>query len=204
MLKAPVNKRMTYGLADLKALFASPVYAAGARPTQGRGESAYWLPVLALFTGARMEEVGQLRVGDLKQVDYPDADGETRSCWGLHIVADTDSQGLTTKLKNTESERFVPLHPELKRLGFIAYVRGLKDQKGQLFPELKVGAYGRHTAKWGEWYGRHLDKETQINDKRPRSGRACVRRAKAPNGPRRAHHRHRPCHHQDRHGQPCL
>jgi hypothetical protein len=34
--------------------------------------------------------------------------------------------------------------------------------------------------------------------------RACVRRAKAPHGPCRAHHRHRPRDHQDRYGQPCL
>jgi IS5 family transposase len=36
------------------------------------------------------------------------------------------------------------------------------------------------------------------------AGRACVRRAKAPHGAHRAHHRHRPRHDQDRHGQPGL
>jgi IS5 family transposase len=36
------------------------------------------------------------------------------------------------------------------------------------------------------------------------AGRARVRRAKAPHGAGRAHHRHRPRPYQDRHGQPCL
>ncbi|WP_434405773.1 DUF6538 domain-containing protein [Sphingobium sp. DN12] len=166
VLKAPANKRMTYGLADLQSLFSSPVYADGARPKQGRGEAAYWLPVLALFTGARMKELGQLRVGDIKQADYPDADNKMRSCWGLHFVADTDDNGQVTRLKNAESERFVPLHPELERLGFLKYVKGLTDKKGRIFPELKAGAYGRQSAKWGEWYGRYVDSDTGITDRR--------------------------------------
>lgn len=166
VLKAQANKRMSYGLPDLQALFGSPVYSNGVRPKQGRGEAAYWLPVLALFTGARMEELAQLRVGDLKSVNYPDVDDEIQSCWGLEIVAGTDANGLVTKLKNAESERFVPLHPELERLGFIAYVQGLADQKGRVFPDLRAGAYGRLSAKWGEWFGRYLDDHTAISDKR--------------------------------------
>lgn len=166
VLKAPPNKRMSYGLPDLQALFRSPVYSTGARPKQGRGEAAYWLPILALLTGARMEELAQLRVGDLKSVSYPDVDDNIQSCWGLEIVAGTDANGLTTKLKNTESERFVPLHPELERLGFVPYVQGLADQKGRIFPDLKAGAYGRLSAKWGEWFGRYLDDHTDISDKR--------------------------------------
>lgn len=165
-LKAPANKRMTYGLADLQSLFSSPVYADGARPKQGRGEAAYWLPVLALFTGARMEELGQLRVGDIKKANYPDADNEMRSCWGMHFVADTDGNGQVTRLKNAESERFVPLHPELDRLGFLNYLDDLSDKNGRVFPELRAGAYGRQTAKWGEWYGRYVDSDTGITDKR--------------------------------------
>jgi len=96
VIKAPANRRMTYGLADLQSLFSSPVYADGVRPKQGRGEAAYWLPVLALFTGARMEELGQLRVGDIKQADYPDADGKMQSCWGLHFVDDQSVMGRGT------------------------------------------------------------------------------------------------------------
>jgi integrase len=165
ILKAEPNKRMPYGLADLRSLFASPIYSEGARPTQGRGEAAYWLPVLALYTGARMEELGQLRISDVQHIEYPDADGETQSCWGLEIIANTDADGLATQIKNKESERFVPLHAELIRLGFLEYVKSV-PANGRLFPELRAGAFGRMSAKWGEWYGRYLDSDTKITDKR--------------------------------------
>lgn len=66
------RKRRPYELEGLAALFNSPVYANDERPTEGRGEAAYWLPLLALYTGARIEELCQLRVGDIRQISYPD------------------------------------------------------------------------------------------------------------------------------------
>ena len=40
------------------------VFASGARPLGGAGQAAYWLPVIALYSGARRNEIAQLRVGD--------------------------------------------------------------------------------------------------------------------------------------------
>ena len=48
---AASNKRTEFDLPALRTIFASPVYSAGLRPSQGRGDAAYWLPLLALFTG---------------------------------------------------------------------------------------------------------------------------------------------------------
>ena len=60
------NKRLPFDQADLQAIFSSPVSTEGARPKPGRGEAAYWLQPLALFSGARMEELGQLRPSDIQ------------------------------------------------------------------------------------------------------------------------------------------
>jgi integrase len=150
------NKRREFDLASLNAIFASPVFATGERPTQGRGEAAYWLPLLALFTGARLEELGQLRPSDILEIAYPDPDGEQRSAWFIRIKEDQED-GL--KLKNAASERDVPVHPELERLGFLKYVADAKEAKQErLFPALKPNIYGRLTAKWGEWFGPYLRK----------------------------------------------
>lgn len=46
------GKRLPFALDELQAIFASPVYANGERPKGGKGEAAYWLPLLGLFTGA--------------------------------------------------------------------------------------------------------------------------------------------------------
>jgi integrase len=160
------NRRLPFSLAELQAIFSSPVYAIGERPKRGKGEAAYWLPLLGLFTGARLEEIGQLRVADIQKHSYPDRDGKMLSGWFLHITQDTDERGQANRIKNAASERLVPVHPELERLGFIAYVEGLDDQKGRVFPDLVANVYGRLTAKWGEWFGPYLRTVCGITDKR--------------------------------------
>jgi len=185
------NKRLPFSLPELQAIFASPVYANGERPAQGRAEAAYWLPLLGLFTGARLEEIGQLRVSDVQRHSYPDQDGKMLSGWFLNITESTDEQGQENRLKNAASERLVPLHPEIERLGFIVYVQKLKDKTGRVFPELKPNVYGRLTAKWGEWFGPYLRKICGITDKRKvfhsfrHTFKDYTRRARMPEGVQR-------------------
>jgi len=57
-IKLVVNERADEGrlpfeARDLVAIFGTPVYRDGARPLGGGGEAAFWLPVLALLSGAR-------------------------------------------------------------------------------------------------------------------------------------------------------
>lgn len=161
---AAKNKRRSFDLVALNAIFSSPVYSSGERPTQGRGEAAYWLPLLALFTGARMEELGQLRPDDLVRLSYPDADGREQSAWFLRVIED-EGDGL--KLKNAASERLIPIHSELERLGFARFALATKEQGlARIFHELKRGAYGRLTAKWGEWFSRYLRTVCLVADPR--------------------------------------
>jgi len=160
------NKRLPFSLADLQAIFSSPVYADGERPKRGKGDTAFWLPLLALFTGARLEEIGQLRISDVQQHEYPDQDGMMLTGWFLHITGQEDEKGQANRIKNAASERLVPVHPELVRLGFLSYVEKLKDRGGRVFPLLVPNLYGRQTAKWGEWFGPYLRTVCGITDKR--------------------------------------
>jgi integrase len=185
------NKRLPFSLLELQAIFTSSVYANGERPTQGRAEAAYWLPLLGLFTGARLEEIGQLRVSDVQRHSYPDQDGKMLSGWFLNITETMDEKGQENRLKNAASERLVPLHPDLEQLGFITYVEKLKDKTGRVFPELKPNVYGRLTAKWGEWFGRYLRTVCGITDKRKvfhsfrHTFKDYARRARMPEGVQR-------------------
>jgi len=92
----------------------------------------FWLPVLALYTGARIEELCQLYIDDIKMED------------GLWIF-DINENKPDQKLKTNE-KRYIPLHPFITdRLNFIEYAQNLPDQKGRLFPELKpVGERKRY------------------------------------------------------------
>lgn len=161
---AAKNARTEFSLEALKAIFESPIYATGARPTQGRGEAAYWLPLLALFTGARLEELGQLLVSDVMTMTYPDLDGNERTTEIISIKEDEDAG---QSVKNEDSIRKVPLHPELNRLGFLKYRDEMQQQGSvQLFPELKPNKYGTVTAKWGEWFGRYKREQCLVTDRR--------------------------------------
>lgn len=161
---AAKNKRREFDLNSLNAIFASPVFTMGDRPKQGRGEAAYWLPLLALYTGARLEELGQLRPSDVQQITYPDADGVNCSSWFVRIKEDTDGD---LRLKNAASERDVPVHAELERLGFVEFVIAANDQQRErLFDGLVPNIYGRLTAKWGEWFGPYLRKICGVTDRR--------------------------------------
>ncbi len=66
---AKVSKtvRLPYSVDDLNTIFRFPIYTKGERPKAGGGEAAKWLPLLAAFTGARLEELGQLTVDDIKE-----------------------------------------------------------------------------------------------------------------------------------------
>jgi len=143
--------RLPYSTGQLNSLFSSPVYARKERPHGGRGDAAYWLPLLALFTGARLEELGQLRLVDVT---------EER---GIPCLTFTPEAG---SIKNKQSRR-IPLHPELVRLGFLDYIEGKRDLKVErVFPDLKPGAGGKFTDSWSKWYGRYLRTEVGIQDSR--------------------------------------
>ncbi|WP_312813121.1 DUF6538 domain-containing protein [Brevundimonas sp.] len=118
-VKAPPAKRakearLPYSEEALRSVFNSPIYSKGERPNRGAGEVAYWLPLLALYTGARLGELGQLRPRDIVQEVYQDADGKRCKAWVIRIVEDKH-EGLT--LKNVGSNRRVPVHQALIDLG---------------------------------------------------------------------------------------
>jgi integrase len=163
--KKSKNKRQPFDTDDLNAIFAGPVHGGGQRPLRGRGEASYWLPLLALFSGARLEEIAQLRPHDVAQHSYADKGGQTRQGWFITIV-EVDGEGGTT-VKTAGSERVVPVHPVLETLGFIAFVRAQQDAGHvRLFHLLKLGAYGRLGNKWGEWWSSYMRGAIGITDKR--------------------------------------
>ena len=144
--------RLPYADADLKAIFSSPVYTEGERPKAGGGEAAYWLPLMALYMGARLEEMGQALASDVITV-------------GSVLCLDINDQGEGKSVKTVSSRRTVPLHPELLRLGFKRYVATL-DKGGRLFPDLEQDQFDNWTGNWSKWWGRWGRQRLGIKDRR--------------------------------------
>jgi integrase len=145
--------RKPFSIEDLKSIFASPVFTQADRPTGGAGEAAYWLPLLGLFTGARLNEIGQLRVSDVKTED------------GVTFLHFTDAGEGQQLKKGGKSRKRVPVHGELVRLGFLRYVEQMKESKSDcLFPDLQADSNGHLTGRWSKWFNRYLDGLVGIAD----------------------------------------
>jgi integrase len=133
--------RGIFEAADLKAIFNTAVYRSGSRPMGGGGEAAFWLPLIALFTGARQSELAQLRIEDLRQ------DSETPGLWFFDIGTEGGRS-----IKTASSRRKVPVHPHLVSVGLLRYRQSLIDEGGggDLWPDIKSDAEGRRAGPWSK------------------------------------------------------
>jgi integrase len=142
-------EREPWEITELRTLFSSPVFARQARPDGGRGEAAYWLPLLGLYTGARQGELAPLMVANVA------LDEAT----GVYTIAIAEDEARGVRVKTTWSRRIVPLHPELQRLGFLQLVQARRDAEGPkatLFPLLRPGPRGGYAEGWSKWFGRYI------------------------------------------------
>jgi len=146
------EKRNPFSLSDLTAIFRSEVFSAGARPKGGGDEAAYWLPLISLWTGARLDEIGQLDLVDVK---------EEQGGWYFHIIHDP-ARGRRVKGKKS---RRAPVHPVLLQCGLLKYTRRSMDAgHTKLFPSLVSKEGLQITASWSKWFGRYLRKVVKISD----------------------------------------
>lgn len=151
------GQRLAFTRAQLETLFSGPVHTAGARPAGGAGEAAYWIPVLGYATGARLQELAQLRTADVVEQDGAvmlnittlDDDAEERD--GGRPVAQRS-------LKTAQSYRSVPLHRDVLALGFREYVKWLREHGHvQLFPDVRPGAHESWSANMSKFFNRYLN-----------------------------------------------
>lgn len=156
--KTKPKERVPFSSADLESLFRSEVFTQRKRPQGGRGEAAFWIPLIALWTGARLEEIGQLLVEDIKQEN---------GVRFFHITDGTDNAVADKNIKTDSSRRRVPVHAELVRCGFLEYLEDIKDTgHARLFPLLSSGEGRQLTATFSQWFGRYLRGVVKVADPR--------------------------------------
>ena len=157
------EKRREFDPAALSAIFSSAIYTADQRPEGGAGEAAYWLPLLALYTGARINELCQLHPGDVAQEGYADAKGKPQKAWVIRIEQDA---GKDKRVKTESSERRIPVHPDLIKLGFVKYAQA-QAGKPLLFDKLSMGPKElRLAGNWGRWFARYMRNTCGVTDDR--------------------------------------
>ncbi|MBW3140566.1 tyrosine-type recombinase/integrase [Ferrimonas balearica] len=134
---------------QLAAVFQHPAF------TSPKKAASYWIPLLALYTGARSGELCQLSVGDVVQMD---------GLWVLSLDDDLDGQ----TVKNRNARRLVPIHSKLLEFGFIEFCQAQR-QRGEtwLFHDLGSDAREYLSNLMSKRFGRVLDSCGIKGEKRP-------------------------------------
>lgn len=109
--------RNAYSEKELQLIFSSPPFDIPCRLEHQTDE--FWLPLLAVFLGARSSEM-YVRTED---VDLDDPVPHIK-------LVEFDERSL----KNGPSSRLLPIHPKLVELGFIEFCRSAKTKGELLFP----------------------------------------------------------------------
>lgn len=158
MMKKPgaeeSNEREAYESEHLKAIFTAPMFhgsdGRGLRDNAGSEiirDHKYWLPVLAHYTGARLEELASLTRDDVKTEE------------GIHFI-DLTERPLAgpRRVKNRNARRIIPLHDDLIEFGFLDHLRGKTDM---VFPELSVDD-GKASDLFSKWWGRWCERRATV------------------------------------------
>ena len=152
--KRPQDQRAMWSSDKLGQLFASPIWR-GCHSAERRTKSGkeiirdhrFWLPLIAVFSGMRQEEICQLHLEDLRQES------------GIWVFDVNDKP--PRQLKNRNAVRLVPVHRQLLAMGLIAYADGLRTAgKERLFPQLTSGGaddrFGHNFSKNFTYYRRQI------------------------------------------------
>lgn len=141
------EKQRALTAAELRCLFDGPECAAFAADIEQAHR--YWLPLLGLYTGARVNEVCQLN----PQCDIREDGG----IWFFDITSASNSDSRVKKsVKNATSSRRVPVHSALLRLGFLHYVERVKAAGHALLFPLWAPKRGKASGTAEEWFRDHI------------------------------------------------
>ncbi len=151
------EERDPFTLSELKAIFTAPIFTGCESERHWnirgqktlRGSAKFWVPLLGLYTGARLNELCKLRVTDIRSdegLPYIDINTEKH-----------DDRSVDPGVKTSASSRRVPVHRDLNRFGFAELVAARSDAGCErLFPELRPDAYGKLSDRFGKHFARFL------------------------------------------------
>lgn len=149
--------RQTFTIPQLNLIFNAPLYRGCIDDEEGYAKPGphvirrgrFWVPLISLWSGMRLNECCQLLTADVQEYE------------GVPVILITDApnggdedEADRKRVKTKSGRRFVPIHPELQRIGFLDYVKEMQGRGAQrLFPELKPGKQtGYLSDTFSKWF----------------------------------------------------
>ncbi|WP_330217109.1 DUF6538 domain-containing protein [Sphingobium lactosutens] len=153
---AKKDKRNPFSPEQLRLIFRAPLYTGCkdgdrgyATPGHERPQNArYWVPLIALHSGMRLNEICQLDTADVRMIDGVSCMVVTTES----LVGSTDKQ-----LKTGASERLIPIHQRLLDLGLMTYVaQKRRAGEAKLFADIDPGTKGVRAVAFSKWFTQFL------------------------------------------------
>ena len=119
-VRVPKTKRLRereFTNEEAETILSWSLVPVGGRSSVDRAAAIRWIPWICLYTGARVNEITQVRAEDVHQVKVKDSE----PIWVIHITP--EAGGVKSGF-----ERSVPLHPHLIAQGFLDYVKSRKGR----------------------------------------------------------------------------
>jgi integrase len=160
------KRRFPFNSQQLNQIFSAPIYTGCLNAERGYNckgtlipddTARFWAPLISLWTGMRMHEILQLEKADIQKIDGYDVIVVTETYQRSEI------EHIYQKQVKTGEERTIPVHPELKKIGFLEFIQSVKsaqtDQSvfdDRIFSEVEI--YKRDLSHYySKWFGQFLD-----------------------------------------------
>lgn len=150
------DKRNPFDTAQLQAIFSAPLYKGCVDDENGYNKvgknyprrARFWVPLISLYTGMRLNEICQLEIADVVEHDNVNV---------IFIREESEDGNSEKQVKTPAGIRYIPVHPELKKMGLMEYVVDMKKAgHKRLFPDLKKSPLGYFSVDFSKWFGRFL------------------------------------------------
>ncbi|KDB02247.1 integrase [Defluviimonas sp. 20V17] len=143
------KERLAWTTERLEKFFTSPLFrgcfSKHRRSRPGKviiRDASYWIPLIVVMMGTRIEEILQLRRTDLQKRNR------------MHVLSIGTHGNAEQTTKNEDSRRFIPIPDSLLKLGFVDWVHTLPAEHGPLlFPE---AAARSGSGKLSDAFGKHF------------------------------------------------
>lgn len=149
--RAAREERNPFDKQDLRLIFSKDLYPVNEEDKPFR----FWTPIIALFSGMRLEEICQLHLDDIRQEN------------GIWVFYINDNDEKT--LKNNNSARYVPIHRFLLNdLKLIKYRNSLLEKgESRLFPELRKDSdKTKYSKVVSSWFSNYKNRKLKLEGKK--------------------------------------